>query len=115
MAACERNGSLDIHQQDMATLHALLEEAGRLAGPVRGHCGLPEPPGFLPHPGREAKRSLWVADFKTTPEYCKAWEFTRHTQAPMPAEPDINLSKRCWVGASEEWTDAVRHLAREAQ
>ena len=111
LAACEINGSLDIYQQEIATLHALLEEAARAGVPNV----LPEPPGFLPHPGREGKRALWVAEFKNTLEYKTASRFTRDTQAPMPADPDINLSKRCWIEASEEWTDAVRHLARTAR
>ena len=111
LAACEINGSLDIYQQEIATLHALLEEAARAGVPNV----LPEPPGFLPHPGREGKRAKWVAEFKNTLEYKTASRFTRDTQAPMPADPDINLSKRCWIEASEEWTDAVRHLARRAR
>ena len=76
---------------------------------------LPEPPGFLPHPQRELKRSQWVENFKQTLEFWEAWKFTQATEAPMPAEPDVNLSKRCWVRASEQWTDAVRHLARVAR
>ena len=76
---------------------------------------LPEPPGFLPGPQRELKRSQWVENFKKTLEYCEAWEFTQATEAHMPAEPDVNLSKRRWDTAREQWTDAVRHLARVAR
>ena len=89
---------------------------------MRGACSqeaergtLPEPPGFLPGPQRELKRSQWVENFKQTLEYREAWKLTQATEAPMPAEPDVNLSKRCWVTASEQWTDAVRHLGRVAR
>ena len=42
LVACERNGSLDIYQQEITRLHALLEEAGRAEVP---HYAVPEPPG----------------------------------------------------------------------
>ena len=42
LAACERNGTLDIYQQEIATLHELLEEARRAEVP---HYAMPEPPG----------------------------------------------------------------------
>ena len=42
LVVSERNGSLDIYQQEITTLHALLEEAGRAEVP---HYAVPEPPG----------------------------------------------------------------------
>ena len=71
--------------------------------------------GALQQQPRERKRSQWLQDFKQTLEYSEALEFTKATEANMPAEPDLTISKRRWVKASERWTDAVRHLARMAR
>ena len=68
--------------------------------------------GVLQQQQRELKRWQWMQDFKQTLEYSEALEFTKATEAHMPAEPDLTISKRRWVKASEQWTDAFRHLAR---
>ena len=67
---------------------------------------------------RAVKRNKWVLDFKNTSEFREAVTYTQMVALPMPDEPDSrddNISKRRWVKVSEQWTDAVRELARVAR
>ena len=67
---------------------------------------------------RAVKRNKWVLDFKKTSEFRDAVTYTQMVALPMPDEPDSrdeSISKRRWVKVSEQWTDAVRELARVAR